>query len=244
MFLGLYNYTVFLTYLNLLSGFSGISLTIYNDNFVYASIFLSISGILDVFDGFISRCKKKRSVTEKKYGVQIDSLADIISFGILPILIGWSFLKSEYINNNSFIFYFLSSLDIFKVFFLFCSSFYLLSVLIRLAHFNVISEIDKEKDFKKYYTGVPVTFSSIIFPFLVLLQIISKKYCSKKIFFSFFSYYIRIYPIFYLFLIILLSFLFIFDKIKIKKQKNIFFLVSISIFFLILIFAICYFMKV
>lgn len=65
MFLGFYNYTVILTYLNLLSGFTGIILSIQNYNFVNASIFLLISGIFDIFDGFISRLKTKRSIQEK-----------------------------------------------------------------------------------------------------------------------------------------------------------------------------------
>ncbi|KAB8121702.1 MAG: CDP-diacylglycerol-serine O-phosphatidyltransferase [Candidatus Phytoplasma cynodontis] len=243
MFLGFYNYTVILTYLNLLSGFTGIILSIQNYNFVNASIFLLISGIFDIFDGFISRLKTKRSIQEKKYGIQIDSLADIVSFGILPIFIGWSFLKKEYISNKNFIFLFSNSLESFQVFFLFCCSFYILSVLIRLAYFNVTMEIDKKTKFQNYYVGIPVTFSSIIFPFLILLQNISKKYFNQKSnFFSFYlDYYIRIFPLIYLFFVLLLSFLFIFEKIKIKKNKNIFFIFCLTKFFLILIFSIYYF---
>ncbi|KXT29287.1 CDP-alcohol phosphatidyltransferase family protein [Candidatus Phytoplasma oryzae] len=238
MFLGLYNYTVLLTYLNLLSGFLGISLAISNNNFVYASIFLLISGILDMFDGFISRCKKKRSINEKKYGIQIDSLADIVSFGILPVLIGWSFLKKEYISQNSKIFLFYNSLEYFKIFFLFCGSLYVLTALIRLAYFNIMHDKEEEFNSEIYYTGVPVTFASFIFPFLVLLRNISQKFCNTKYYFVFFQYYLKIFPIFYLLAIILLSFLFIFDKIKIKKQKNIFLIMLLSLFLILLMFLI------
>ncbi|WCA22267.1 CDP-alcohol phosphatidyltransferase family protein [Candidatus Phytoplasma oryzae] len=245
MFLGLYNYTVFLTYLNLLSGFIGIiSLSINHSHFNYASIFLLISGILDMFDGLVSRCKKKRSIQEKKYGVQIDSLADIISFGLLPILIGWSIFKQEYINinnNKNFILLFRNYLSILQLFFIFFCSLYLLAVLIRLAHFNVIVDIFKKKN--DYYIGIPVTFSSIIFPFLVLLQNVSKKYYNSKDYFLFLNYYFNIFPIIYLLFIFLLSFLFIFDKIKIPKKKNIFFIFGLSIIFLTLICTIYYFIK-
>ncbi|MDV3185915.1 MAG: CDP-alcohol phosphatidyltransferase family protein [Candidatus Phytoplasma australasiaticum] len=87
MFLGMYNYTVYLTYLNLLSGFMGIICAVQN-KIILACVLLLLSGILDVLDGIVSRCKKVRSLKEKRYGIQIDSLSDLISFGILPLLSG------------------------------------------------------------------------------------------------------------------------------------------------------------
>ncbi|MDV3178544.1 MAG: CDP-alcohol phosphatidyltransferase family protein, partial [Sweet potato little leaf phytoplasma] len=61
MFLGMYNYTVYLTYLNLLSGFMGIICAVQN-KIILACVLLLLSGILDVLDGIVSRCKKVRSL--------------------------------------------------------------------------------------------------------------------------------------------------------------------------------------
>ena len=42
-----------------------------------------------MFDGKIARTKKNRTDEEKCFGIQIDSLADIVCFGILPIILGF-----------------------------------------------------------------------------------------------------------------------------------------------------------
>lgn len=215
MFLGFYNYTVHLTYLNALSGLMGILILInkgsMHNNLNYASICILISGICDMFDGFVSNLKKTRSIKEKKYGIQIDSLADIISFGILPILIGFKLLQQ--LNETNEMFYFL---------FVFGSVLYILAVLIRLAYFNVLAENDLNlpnlKAKSKIFIGLPVTLSSVIFPFLILSQNIFLSYniCDLETL-------KRLFGKIYLFFIILFSFLFTFDKIKFKKSKSIFF---------------------
>lgn len=59
----------------------------YNNMQNYAIIMLILAGICDVFDGTIARRINKNP---NSYGIQLDSLADIISFGIVPICIGLS----------------------------------------------------------------------------------------------------------------------------------------------------------
>lgn len=58
-------------------------------NIGYAVICLMISGLCDMFDGPVARLKN-RTTSEESYGVQIDALADIISFGIFPVVIGYA----------------------------------------------------------------------------------------------------------------------------------------------------------
>lgn len=41
-------------------------------------------------DGRIARTKKDRTEQEKRFGIQIDSLNDLVCFGVLPAAIGWS----------------------------------------------------------------------------------------------------------------------------------------------------------
>ncbi|MDO8064078.1 CDP-alcohol phosphatidyltransferase family protein [Candidatus Phytoplasma bonamiae] len=200
MFLGIYNYTVYLTYLNLLSGFLGMIFATQN-KVIWACVLLLLSGILDVLDGIISRCKKNRSLKEKKYGIQIDSLADLISFGMLPIFIGISFYKKIFHKDLDFKNYY-------DIAFILISCLYLLASLIRLAYFNVLNESSKKKSNISSFIGVPVTVASIIFPLLVLLF----SFDPFKI-----LYWDKIFISVYVFCLMLLSFLFISDKLHFNK---------------------------
>ena len=82
--IGFYNYTVVLTYIGLASSVLGI-FTAFDGKPSMAVICLIISGICDMFDGKIARTMD-RTQMEKRFGIQIDSLCDLVSFGILPAL--------------------------------------------------------------------------------------------------------------------------------------------------------------
>ncbi|WP_373375753.1 phosphatidylcholine/phosphatidylserine synthase [Candidatus Phytoplasma solani] len=205
MFLGLYNYTTYLTYLNLLSGFCGIGFAVYG-KYIYSLIFLLLSGICDMFDGLISRMKKNRTLIEKRYGVQIDSLADMISFGFLPIFINhsltWNKDKSQFILLQKF------ENEPYFIFLIgFFWSLYLLAALIRLAYYNVLTESNNIKT--KKFIGVPVTTAAIIFPFLGFLK--ENSFITKQNdWFWFWIHFICM---------TLLTFLFLCNKITLKKPK-------------------------
>ncbi|AOF54675.1 CDP-diacylglycerol-serine O-phosphatidyltransferase [Maize bushy stunt phytoplasma] len=209
MFLGFYNYTTYLTYLNLMSGFCGIGFGACG-KYTSALICLLISGFCDMFDGVVSRTKKNRSHTEKSYGIQIDSLADIISFGVLPIFINYSLsFKGETSNLK-------------EEFWLFALvwlvwGFYLLAALIRLAYYNVLAETQKyDSQSPSYFTGLPVTAAAILFPFLFLAKFICKTWDFKSLGF------IEQRPTFFWFhfaCMLLLTFLFLCKKIHFPKPK-------------------------
>lgn len=142
--LGYYNYTVILTYLGMISGFIGITHT-FKGNFSKAMICLMISGICDMFDGAIA-ATMNRSFQEKCFGIQIDSLSDLICFGVLPATFVYSLNQSKF------------SLCI--------SALYVLCALIRLAYFNV-EEQERQKETnerREFYYGMPVTLSSLFLP--------------------------------------------------------------------------------
>lgn len=144
-FIGIYDYTVILTYLSLCSAVVGISLS-FNGYSFFALICLMLSGLFDMFDGKVARTKK-RNQREINYGIQIDSLADIIAFGVLPICIGLSLgIKSWYY------------LPI-------CIAF-TLGALIRLAYFNVNEEeVSKTKAGRSTsFIGLPTTSAALILP--------------------------------------------------------------------------------
>lgn len=165
--IGVYDYTVILTYLSLLSASVGIAVTFTGMGHPYLGIFfLLFCGLCDAFDGRVASTKKKRSVFEKQFGIQIDSLSDLVAFGVLPAAIGYS-LFHKYalvIKPATWI-----CIIVYTVLL-----FYILAALIRLAYFNVteVERQKKEKGARKVYTGLPVTSSAIIFPSIMLLQFI------------------------------------------------------------------------
>lgn len=79
--LGIYDYTVILTYISLGISVFGITRALEGD-FKVAIFCLALSGLCDMFDGKIARTKKNRTDDEKNFGIQIDSLCDVVCFGI------------------------------------------------------------------------------------------------------------------------------------------------------------------
>ena len=83
--IGFYSYTVILTYLSLVFAMVGIHLSVIG-LYQWSFICLMMCGICDTFDGMVARSKKNRTEEEKKFGIQIDSLCDLISFGVFPTI--------------------------------------------------------------------------------------------------------------------------------------------------------------
>ena len=76
--IGFYDYTVVVTYISLISSIIGIFMAI-EGRMQLAVFCLAFSGLCDMFDGKIARTKKNRTEDEKSFGIQIDSLCDIVS---------------------------------------------------------------------------------------------------------------------------------------------------------------------
>ena len=77
--IGFYNASVILTYLGVVSAVFGMSQA-FNGNFKIAILCLMISGLTDMYDGTIAKMIK-RSEDAKKFGIEIDSLCDLVCFG-------------------------------------------------------------------------------------------------------------------------------------------------------------------
>ena len=178
--IGFYNYTVVLTYLSLISGVMGIIVCLNGIGHPFIGIFfLMLSGLCDTFDGKVARTKKDRSDMEKGFGIQIDSLADMVAFGVLPSCIGMAMLRvSERFTNVPYI-----NLHggeeksvIYPIFLMIIALGYVLAALIRLAYFNVLEEERQKTDqgSLKYYIGLPVTSAALIFPTIMLIQYLTE----------------------------------------------------------------------
>lgn len=152
-FIGVYDYTVILTYIGLSITVIGMTQAL-EKHFKIAIVCLALSGLCDMFDGKIARTKKNRTNQEKLFGMQIDSLCDVVCFGIYPAMICWLLgLKGP------------------LGWLLVC--YYSICSVIRLAFFNVL-ETDrqqKEEGANKYYHGLPITSMAIALPLVFMLQV-------------------------------------------------------------------------
>lgn len=150
--IGFYDYTVILTYISLFISVFGM-IQAFGGGFRIAILCLALSGLCDMFDGKIARTKKDRTNDEKLFGIQIDSLCDVICFGIFPAMICYL------VGVRGL----LGSLLI---------GYYCICSVIRLAFFNVLETRRQanENGANKYYHGLPITSMAIILPVIFLLQ--------------------------------------------------------------------------
>ncbi len=152
--LGVYDYTVILTYMSLASAIFGM-IQATQDNFGISTACIFASGVCDAFDGAVARTKKDRTENEKAFGIQLDSLCDAIAFGAAPALLCYHMGVNSVIGQ------------ILIVLFCVCG-------VIRLAFFNVLeSNRQKMEDgCNKGYRGLPITTSAIIFPVVYLFRFV------------------------------------------------------------------------
>ena len=178
--IGIYNYTVWLTYLSLFSASIGIIVCLHGIGHpFYGVFFLLVSGLCDAFDGRVARMKKNRTTMEKKYGIQIDSLADLVAVGVLPACIGIAMLRvSERFSDVPQLHHVSADdkLVLYPIILTVIAMLYILAALVRLAYFNVMEEEHSrtEGGCLKYYTGLPVTSAALIFPSVMLVQYLTK----------------------------------------------------------------------
>lgn len=144
--IGFYDYTVLLTYLSLISAVSGMALAM-TGHPILATIALLLCGLCDMFDGKVARTKKNRTEEERSFGIQIDSLCDIVAFGVLPAVIVLS------LCHGCWYAYVIAPL-------------YVLAGLIRLAYFNVTEELRQKgtDECRTSYAGLPITSAALVFP--------------------------------------------------------------------------------
>ena len=172
--IGFFDWSMYLTYLSLLSAGFGIIISLNGSGHPYIGTFcLMFCGLCDAFDGKVARMKKDRTEMESKFGIQADSLSDLLAFGMLPVSIGVAllrvsptFLEPPHINLHDLV----STAG--SLLFLAIMLLYVLAAMIRLAYFNVMEEKRQKEEggVRKAYIGLPVTSAALIFPSILLLQ--------------------------------------------------------------------------
>ena len=146
--LGYWNKSVYITYLGAFLAICGYLLFLKTGNIDYSFVGMILAAVCDMFDGKVARSMKNRTEQEKNFGVEIDSLADVICFITIPALT----------------IYFFGLENWYQIILL---AFYVVCGIVRLAYFNVAMS-DKDKAIKEYQ-GLPVPMSILIFGFVWLL---------------------------------------------------------------------------
>lgn len=134
--------------LSLFLGFTAVIRTV-RGQFLTAIYLIVGSAILDGIDGTVARLTK----TESSFGVQLDSLVDAVSFGLVPgfLIYRWGFMETAYAPLGQLIgFIFLSA------------------GIIRLARFNVMKEAAVSPP--GFFIGLPIPLGALSVSCPILLQ--------------------------------------------------------------------------
>jgi CDP-diacylglycerol--serine O-phosphatidyltransferase len=130
---------------NLFCGFWAI-ISVFQEKFFYAAVAILLACVFDILDGKVARLSGATS----KFGVQYDSLADLVSFGIAPALLAFSWALREY-GKFGWLAAFL---------FVVCGA-------LRLARFNVQSSSGEVK----YFKGLPIPAAASMIALTILLYL-------------------------------------------------------------------------
>lgn len=116
-------------------GFGGASLmAALNGSFSYSVLFIFVAAFLDRFDGIVAR----KFNQESELGKQLDSMSDIISFGVAPAILIYELVLRDFGITGM----------VFTVF-------YIASGAFRLARFNI-------SESNGYFTGLPITAAGTV----------------------------------------------------------------------------------
>lgn len=192
MFIGKYNKSLVISYVGVICTILGIyfacSPALFEGatHFKIAMIFLILAGVCDMLDGKFARmCKRDKD--EEMFGIQLDSLADIVDFVCFPIVFGLAMGFNEWYHVITYILIAMAGIQ-------------------RLCYFNVLVINKKDKGPVKFYTGLPVTSTAVIYPIVFAI--------SRVVDCSLFN------EIFYAVITFLTAFLFV-SNIKVPKPKGI-----------------------
>ncbi len=119
---------------NMFLGFLSI-VSAFNEQYLMAAWLITIGGFLDVFDGKVARLSGHQS----KFGGELDSLADLITFGLAPVMLMYEPVLHQYGKVGLVI-----------------GFFFLMSGAFRLARFNLMPP----KKEKGSFTGMPIPMAA------------------------------------------------------------------------------------
>ena len=120
---------------------------------IIAPILIMLGGLVDFFDGYLARKLK----VESNMGKQLDSFADIITFGIAPICL------INYISTCNY-----------PVFIIVASLIFMMAGAYRLARYNM-------NDFSRHFAGLPITAAGIALAIYCMIYPVWVKHLSDMV---------------------------------------------------------------
>ena len=144
-FIGVYNLANCVTFLGIAAAVVGIA---FAGNPKIAMLMLLLSGICDLFDGRVARMFK-RTEQEKRFGIQLDSFADTVSFVIFPAVFLLAQTRTAWTVALAIV--------------------YVFAGVTRLCWFDITTDGNT-----KYFQGVPVTYMGLFLPALYAVAALTK----------------------------------------------------------------------
>ncbi|TRZ81700.1 MAG: CDP-alcohol phosphatidyltransferase [Sediminibacterium sp.] len=151
----------------------------------YASMFIGLAAVVDFFDGFAARLLKVNS----ELGKQLDSLADVVSFGVAPAFIVFQFLRLSLASDINALSH--TTIMMAPAFIIALAGAY------RLAKFNI------DPDQSTYFKGVPIPMIGILTAAFPLVYWQSQTTIFSKLLLN---------PTFWYIYIIIVSYLMVMDR--------------------------------
>jgi len=130
---------------NLFCGFWSI-ISVFHEKYFYAAMAILLAAVFDVLDGKVARLTGSGS----KFGIQYDSLADLVSFGIAPAVLAFNWALRPYGRFGWFA----------AFLFVVCGA-------LRLARFNVMAASGDTK----YFKGLPIPAAASMVSLVILLYL-------------------------------------------------------------------------
>lgn len=177
----------------------------------WASAFIAIAAVIDFLDGLVARLLNFSS----EMGKQLDSLADVVSFGVAPGMIIYQFLRLAYAQQENGLD--VSALLLLPAFIVPCAGAF------RLARFN----LDKEQSYG--FKGVPIPAAGLLIASFPLIYWYSGNAFAIKMLLSPWFWYAVVLVICYLMICTLPMMALKFKGISFKKDYPKFILVAVAI---------------
>ena len=144
---------------NIFCGYFSIVSSLHN-RFDAAALAIVLGWVLDGLDGRIARLTK----TTSDFGLELDSLADVITFGVAPAMLAFNWGLGSFAGAEGEPFRHINTLGWFATFaFMLCGA-------LRLARFNMQSKKPTETSSKRYFVGLPIPSGAGIIAAIVHYQ--------------------------------------------------------------------------
>lgn len=148
-----------LTLINLFLGSFAIIIAFKGQNEYNAAWLIFLAAFFDLLDGWAARLLNAKS----EFGKQLDSLADVVSFGLAPaiLLFNWLYMVLTKLSRQST--FEMISANLGQNILLLCSLLYVMAAAIRLARFNI------SENTKRTFKGLPTPAAALIIATIWLL---------------------------------------------------------------------------